>query len=112
MEKRRKKCFCLAQSKECLGYNQLGYPVHIITPVNKEVQNDIASTRDFLKKNKLCFDCAKPGDAFYQCKSRGCGRRNGRHHTSICDETLTTLPPKCHAGTTPPSDKFYGANDF
>ena len=68
---------------------------------------DVASRREFLKKNRLCFNCAKSGHAVSQCKSRGCGRCNARHHTSICERTFTTIPPKSKS----PSDRFYGAYD-
>ena len=68
---------------------------------------DVASRGEFLKKNRLCFNCEKSGHFVSQCKFRGCGRCNARHHTSICKRTFTTLPTK----STPPSDRFYGAND-
>ena len=43
----------------------------------------------------------------------GCGKCNGRHHTSICDKMKTTLPP-IHKGTPESlgwSDRIYGAMD-
>ena len=73
---------------------------------------DVASRREFLKRSRLCFNCAKSGHAVSQCKSRGCRRCNCRHHTSVCERTFTTLPPKSNANTKPPSDSFYGTNDL
>ena len=73
---------------------------------------DLSSRREFLKTNRLCYNCARPGHAASQCRSRGCGRCNSRHHTSICDRTPTTLPPNPAAESVASSDKFYGANDF
>ena len=72
---------------------------------------DVFSRREFPKRNRLCFNCAKSGHAVTQCKSLGCGRCNGRDLTSICERTFTTLPPKSNANTKPPSDRFYGTND-
>ena len=73
---------------------------------------DLASRREFLKTNRLSYNCARPGHASSQCRSRGCGRCNSRHHTSICDRTPTTLPPSPAAESVTSSDTFYGANDF
>ena len=73
---------------------------------------DLASRREFLKTNRLCCNCARPGHAASQCRSRGCGRCNSRHHTSVCDRTPTTLPPNPAAESVASSDKFYGTNDF
>ena len=73
---------------------------------------NLASRREFLKTNRLCYNCARPGHAASQCRSRGCGRCNSRHHTSICDRTPTTLPPNPAAESVASSDKFYGVDDF
>ena len=74
---------------------------------------DIASRREYLTRNKLCYNCARSGHLASKCKGRGCGKCNGRHHTSVCDKMKTTLPPT-HKGTPESSgrcDRFYGAMD-
>ncbi|XP_068723395.1 uncharacterized protein [Montipora capricornis] len=56
---------------------------------------DVASRREFLKSNRLCFNCARSGHAAAQCRSRGCGKCNSRHHTSVIDSIQhfqVTLP--------------------
>ena len=57
-------------------------------------------------------ECTKIPDVASRREFRGCGSCNGRHHTSICDRTFTTLPPKANADSKPPSNRFYGANDL
>ena len=74
---------------------------------------DIASRREYLARNKLCYNCARSGHLASKCKGRGCGKWNGRYHTSVCDKMKTTLPPT-HKGTPESSgrsDRFYGAMD-
>ena len=74
---------------------------------------DIASRREYLARNKLCYNCARSGHLASKCKGRGCGKCNGRYHTSVCDKMKTTLPPT-HKGTPESSgrsDRFYGAMD-
>ena len=71
---------------------------------------EFASRREFLKTNCLCHNCASPGHATSQCRSRGCGRCNSRHHRSVCDRTPTTLPPNPAAESVASSDEFYGAS--
>ncbi|XP_068670941.1 uncharacterized protein [Montipora foliosa] len=72
---------------------------------------DVASRRKFLKSNRLCFNCARSGHAPAQCRSRGCGKCNSRHQTSICDRLNTTLPGNTPSTSLGPSDRFYVAND-
>ena len=108
-----KKCLCqglprlLPSCAPCAYYNS-----HQHRSSERTKIQDVASRREFLKRSKLCFNCAKSGHAVSQCKSRGYGRCNCRHHTSICERTFTTLPPKSNANTKPPSDSFYGTNDL
>ena len=73
---------------------------------------DVASKRELLKRNRLCFNCAKSGHAVSQRNSLRWGRCNARNLTSICERTFTTIPPKSNANTKPPWERFYGANDF
>ena len=50
---------------------------------------DVASRKDFLKKNKLCFNCTGFGHIAANCGSRGCNKCSGKHHTSVCDAVPT-----------------------
>ena len=67
---------------------------------------DVASRREFLKSNRLCFNCARSGHAAAQCRSRGCGKCYSRHHTSICDRLNTTLPGNTASTLLGPSTGF------
>ena len=64
--------------------------VHIVIACTKVL--DVASRREFLKCQRLCFNCTRLGLAATQCRSRGCGKWNSRHHKSICVRLNTTLP--------------------
>ena len=35
---------------------------------------DIASRREYLTRNKLCYNCARSGHLASKCKGRGCGK--------------------------------------
>ncbi|XP_078361896.1 uncharacterized protein LOC144646227 [Oculina patagonica] len=72
---------------------------------------DIASRREHLARNKLCYNCAKPGHLVSKCEKRGCGKCKGRHHTSICDRMKTTLSPHPTPVTSGRSERFYGVVD-
>ena len=54
---------------------------------------DIAARKDILKKSRLCFNCTGFGHMATKCNSRGCGKCNRKHHTSICDATPVTSFP-------------------
>ena len=49
---------------------------------------NIAQRREVLKKKRLCFNCTGFGHGASKCRSRGCRKCNGRHHTSLCDATM------------------------
>ena len=72
---------------------------------------DIASRREYLTRNKLCFNCARSGHVASKCKSRGCGKCNGRHHTSVCNKMKSTLSPQPNPGSSGRSERFYGVVD-
>ena len=72
---------------------------------------DIASRREYLTRNKLCFNCARSGHVASKCKSRGCGKCNGRHHTSVCNKMKSTLSPPPNPGSSGWSERFYGVVD-
>ena len=46
---------------------------------------DMAHRRDILTSKRLCFNCTGFGHMASRCKSRGCSKCSGKHHTSICD---------------------------
>ena len=48
---------------------------------------DVAHRRAILKKNSMCFNCTGLGHVASKCKSRGCVKCGGRHHTSLCDSS-------------------------
>ena len=35
----------------------------------------------------MCFNCTGIGHVASKCKSRGCSKSGGRHHTSLCDSS-------------------------
>lgn len=72
---------------------------------------DIASRKEHLTRNKLCYNCAKSGHVASKCKARGCGKCNGRHHTSVCNRMKTTLSPYPTPESSGRSERFYGAVD-
>ena len=45
----------------------------------------IAERREFLKNNRLCFNCTGKNHSAANCRSRNCVRCNQRHHTSLCN---------------------------
>ena len=61
--------------------------------------------RNLFHDNRLCYDCGTPGHPASKCRSRGCYRCKGRHHTSISDKegdpVLTAFTPKLEEQTLP-----------
>ena len=49
---------------------------------------NVAQRREVLKKKRLCFNCTGFGHGASKCRSRGCRKCNGHHHTSLCDATM------------------------
>ena len=45
----------------------------------------LAQRRDIVKRKRLCFNCTGFGHTASKCRSRGCRKCGGRHHTSLCD---------------------------
>ncbi|PFX21804.1 RNA-directed DNA polymerase from mobile element jockey [Stylophora pistillata] len=67
---------------------------------------EVARRKEFLKSNRLCFNCARFGHAAAQCRSKGRGKCNGRHHTSICGRLNTTLPSNSASTSLVPTDRI------
>eukprot|EP00112_Aurelia_sp_Birch-Aquarium-sp1_P015784 Seg3525.2 transcript_id=Seg3525.2/GoldUCD/mRNA.D3Y31 product="hypothetical protein" protein_id=Seg3525.2/GoldUCD/D3Y31 len=54
---------------------------------------DIATRRDILRKNKLCFNCTGFGHPAAKCRSKGCLKCGSRHHTSLFDAIISPIQP-------------------
>ncbi len=50
------------------------------------VVTSVRDRKQIISTKKLCFNCICPSHRASQCKSRGCFKCNGRHHTSICNK--------------------------
>ena len=77
--------------------------VYCDSKAHKSFQCDVVSSsgarKKVLSEKKLCFNCTGSQHQAGRCKSKkNCGKCNGRHHTSICDDT--EQPPE----PSPPSD--------
>ena len=46
----------------------------------------LTKCRQFLVENRLCFNCGRAGHRDSKCRSRGCFKCKGKHHTSLCDK--------------------------
>lgn len=51
--------------------------------------NTMETRRKFFFDNQLCYNCGRPGHPVVKCRSRGCFKFSGTHHTSICDKGNT-----------------------
>ena len=51
----------------------------------------LETRRKFFFDNQLCYNCGRAGHPVVKCRSRGCHKCNGRHHTSICDKGNTAV---------------------
>ena len=56
-----------------------------------ETYKTLESRRKFLADNRLCYNCGRAGHIGHHCRSRGCFKCKGRHHTSICDRNDNPL---------------------
>ena len=48
--------------------------------------DSIAKRRQFFVENRLCFNCGRAVHRESKCRSRGCYKCKGKHHTSLCDK--------------------------
>ena len=68
-----------------LGCVYCGLPNHRSADCLKVL--DMAHRREILTNKRLCFNCTGFEYMASRCKSRGCSKCIGKHHTSICDVT-------------------------
>ena len=50
-----------------------------------QLVNTLEERRKVFHEKRLCYNCGRPGHREKQCRSRGCFKCKGKHHTSICD---------------------------
>ena len=48
--------------------------------------DSVAKRRQFFVERRLCFNCGRVGHRESKCRSRGCYKCRGKHHTSLCDK--------------------------
>ena len=53
---------------------------------------EVSERREFLKKNRLCYNCTGGGHGAATCRSKNCAKCGCRHHTSLCSTEQTNLP--------------------
>lgn len=51
----------------------------------------VASRREILKRNRLCYNCTGKGHTASSCRSRNCTKCGQKHHTSLCEERKSTM---------------------
>ena len=80
------------ENKKQTGCVYCGLRNHFSSDCQKVL--DVASRREILKTKRLCFNCTKSGHGVSKCLSRGCRVCKSKHHTSLCDRTVSTLSPQ------------------
>lgn len=74
---------------------------HPIYRCNKFGKFTLVQKRDFVMKNRLCFNCLGSKHTVAQCKSDGCRVCNGKHHTVLHeDKGRGNLGSQRHLGNT------------
>ena len=53
---------------------------------------EVSERREFLKKNRLCYNCTGGGHGAATCRSKNCAKCGCRHHTSLCPTEQPNLP--------------------
>ncbi|XP_028390705.1 uncharacterized protein LOC114515614 [Dendronephthya gigantea] len=48
--------------------------------------DSVVKRRQFFVEKRLCFNCGRAGHRESKCRSRGCYKCKGKHHTSLCDK--------------------------
>jgi hypothetical protein len=52
---------------------------------------DVATRREIHKRRRACFNCTAPNHQVSKCRSRGCFNCGEKHHTSICQNQISSL---------------------
>ena len=72
-----------------------------------QIQDTKEKRKAFFVSKRLCFNCGISGHRGSNCRSRGCLKCQGRHHTSLCDRrrdddaVLTGYTPSVEEATMP-----------
>ena len=53
---------------------------------------EVSERREFLRKNRLCYNCTGSGHGAATCRSKNCTKCGSRHHTSLCSKEQPNLP--------------------
>ena len=53
---------------------------------------EVSERREFLKKNRLCYNCTGGGHGAATCRNKNCAKCGCRHHTSLCSTEQPNLP--------------------
>ena len=52
----------------------------------------VAARRDFIRRKNLCYNCTGDNHLVSACRSRPCKHCGQRHHTSLCERRISTVP--------------------
>ena len=53
---------------------------------------DVAARKNIFKRNNLCYNCGGDNHRVSACKSRLCKKCGEKHHTSLCEKRVSTMP--------------------
>ena len=54
----------------------------------------VAARRDLTRRKNLCYNCTGDNHLVSACRSRPCKYCGQRHHTSLCERRMSTVPEK------------------
>ena len=54
----------------------------------------VAARRDLIQRKNLCYNCLGDNHLVSACHSRPCNNCGQRHHTSLCQRRISTVPEK------------------
>ena len=52
----------------------------------------VAARRDLIRRKNLCYNCLGDNHLVSACRSRPCKNCGQRHHTSLCERRISTVP--------------------
>ena len=52
----------------------------------------VAAQRDLIRRTNLCYNCLGDNHLVSACRSRPCKNCGQRHHTSLCERRISTVP--------------------